>query len=36
MDPFYSAVNQSHLRRAAAQLDAAGGTAHELIEVEDG
>lgn len=36
MDPFYSATNQSHLRRAVAQLDAAGGTAHELTEVEDG
>lgn len=36
MDPFYSAVNQAHLRRAVADLDAGQGTAHELIEVEDG
>ena len=36
MDPFFSAVNQSHLRRAVAQLDAVGGSAHELLEVEDG
>ena len=35
MDPFYSATNQAHLRRAIADLDAGNGKAHELIEVED-
>ncbi len=35
LDPFYSAQNQAHLRRAIAELDAGGGTAHPLCEVED-
>lgn len=34
-DPFYSEANLSRLRRAAAEMDAGMGTAHELIEVED-
>lgn len=34
-DPFYSAENQSHLRRAIADLDAGKGQSHDLIEVED-
>jgi DNA-damage-inducible protein J len=32
-DPFYSIKNQSRLREAMDQLEAGGGTAHELIEV---
>ena len=34
-DPFYSAVNQHHLRRSVQQLRAGKGTAHALIEDED-
>ena len=34
-DPFYSEVNQAHLRRAIADLEAGKGQMHELIEVED-
>ena len=34
-DPFYSEVNQAHLRRAIADLEAGKGQVHELIEVED-
>jgi DNA-damage-inducible protein J len=34
-DPFYSVKNQSRLREAIEQLEAGGGTAHELIEAED-
>lgn len=34
-DPFYSATNQAHLRRAIADLDAGHGQEHELLEVED-
>lgn len=33
-DPFYSEVNQAHLRRAIADLEAGKGQVHELIEVE--
>jgi len=35
LDPFYSEVNQERLRQAAERMDATGGTAHELIEVDD-
>lgn len=35
-DPFYSAVNRSHLAKAAKQMDDLGGTPHSLIEVDDG
>jgi len=34
-DPFYSASNLKHLETAAKQMDASGGTAHNLIEVPD-
>ena len=34
-DPFYSEVNQAHLRRAIADLEAGKGQVHVLIEVED-
>ena len=34
-DPFYSAKNQARLAEAIAQLDAGGGTVHELIEADD-
>ena len=34
-DRFYSEVNQAHLRRAIADLEAGKGQVHELIEVED-
>lgn len=34
-DPFFSSVNQSHLLSAAKQMDISGGTAHDLIEVQD-
>ena len=34
-DPFYSVKNQARLREAMNQLEAGGGTAHELIEVDD-
>lgn len=35
VDPFYSAENQEHLRKAIADLDAGKGQLHDLIEVED-
>jgi DNA-damage-inducible protein J len=34
-DPFYSVKNQARLLEAMEQLEAGGGTARELIEVED-
>lgn len=34
-DPFYSEVNQTHLRRAIADLEAGGGKLHDLIEARD-
>ena len=34
-DPFYSLKNQARLSEAFAQLEAGGGTEHELIEVGD-
>ena len=34
-DPFYSLNNQQRLREAMAQLESGGGTARELIEIED-
>lgn len=34
-DPFYSEVNQAHLRRAIADLEAGKGQVHELIEAGD-
>ena len=34
-DPFWSEVNQKHLRKAIAELEAGKGKAHELIEAED-
>lgn len=34
-DPFYSAQNQAHLLAAKERMEQHGGTAHELIEVED-
>ena len=33
--PFYSEVNMERLRRSIAQMEATGGTVHELVEVED-
>ncbi|GHU57463.1 hypothetical protein FACS1894133_0470 [Clostridia bacterium] len=35
VDPFYSAKNQARLAESIAQLEAGGGTVHELIEVDD-
>ena len=35
IDPFYSAENQAHLRRAIADLDAGHGQERKLIEVAD-
>ena len=35
LDPFYSASNQAHLRRAIADLDAGKGEAHDVIETAD-
>ena len=35
LDPFYSADNQNHLRKAISDLDAGHGTVHDLIEVAD-
>lgn len=35
VDPFYSEINQSHLRKAIADLEAGKGQVHDLIEVED-
>lgn len=34
-DPFYSPENMVRLQKAAADLDAGKGKAHELIEAED-
>lgn len=34
-DPFYSEVNQAHLRKAIADLEAGKGQVHELIESDD-
>ena len=34
-DPFYSEANMERLRRSIAQMEATGGTVHELFEVED-
>lgn len=34
-DPFYSEVNQAHLRKAIADLEAGKGKVHELIEADD-
>ena len=34
-DPFYSKANMERLRRSIAQMEATGGTVHELVEVED-
>jgi len=32
LDPFYSEANQERLRRSIAQMEATGGTIHELPE----
>ena len=34
-DPFWSAANQAHLRKAVAALNAGQGIERELIEVDD-
>jgi DNA-damage-inducible protein J len=34
-DPFFSLKNQSRLKSAMMQLEAGGGTEHELIEAEE-
>lgn len=34
-DPFYCAQNQAILAESMAQLEAGGGTVHELVEVDD-
>jgi DNA-damage-inducible protein J len=34
-DPFYSAKNQAILEQAMDQLEAGGGTVHELLEADD-
>lgn len=34
-NPFYSIKNQARLREAMAQLEAGGGTMHDLIETDD-
>jgi DNA-damage-inducible protein J len=34
-DPFYSVKNQARLREAMDQIEAGGGTIHELIEMAD-
>ena len=34
-DPFYSEINQAHLRKAVADLEAGRGKVHELIEDGD-
>ena len=33
-DPFYSPENMARLRKSIAQLDAGGGTEHELIDTD--
>lgn len=35
VDPFYSKANQERLRRSIAQMEATGGTVHELPEVDN-
>jgi len=35
VDPFYSKTNQERLKRSIAQMEATGGTIHEIPEVED-
>ena len=35
IDPFYSKANQERLKRSIAQMEATGGTVHELPEVDD-
>ena len=34
-DPFYSPENMERLKKSIANLEAGGGTYHELIEVDD-
>ena len=34
-DPFWNVANQTHLRKAIADLNAGKGIEHELIEVDD-
>lgn len=34
VDPFWSATNQEHLRKAVADIEAGRVTAHELIEAD--
>jgi DNA-damage-inducible protein J len=31
-DPFYSVANQARLKKSLAQINAGGGTVHELVE----
>lgn len=31
LDPFYSKTNQEHLARSIKQMEATGGTTHELV-----
>lgn len=35
MDPFYSQANQERLARAKERMEKAGGTVHDIVEVED-
>ena len=35
IDPFYSKANQERLKRSIAQMEATGGTIHELPMIED-
>jgi DNA-damage-inducible protein J len=35
-DPFYSAANQARLKAAMEQLESGKGTAHDLIEADNG
>ncbi len=35
IDPFYSAQNQARLLTAKERMESAGGTVHDLIEVDD-
>ena len=35
-DPFYSYQNQAYIQKSLRELRAGKGTAHELIEVDDG
>ncbi|WP_317855133.1 type II toxin-antitoxin system RelB/DinJ family antitoxin [Chakrabartyella piscis] len=34
-DPFYNEANMARLKQSIAQMEATGGTVHELIEVSD-